>query len=874
MLELFNASLQSTGPYPYPNDEYLGEVLSSNFISGSELATLLGFSNGIAKDDQAGWLQFKSQEGITFLVAKKTIRYRLSWNQLDSALLVYGGRLVNIKGNTYKVRLLRGAEADPTAWLTSMSQENPIMMQPSEWNRFIHRVAAGNPSGAPSWANFTLSDLSIAVSGTGRMTLCQETLGENTLQNIARGNTNLSIFNYTNKSDGTIAGQDHYGWRPVLELVGVAKEYPGSGPGQKWLQAGDEQLGYFGEVSASEMITNAALKTHLGHASGSVRADQGWLKFFYKGKVVFIGKNTYCTSLTWNNLYAAGGIYGTKDNGKYPASTPVNQYKPITWSNGGKSYRLIPRVMTCAPEPFENSQDVSTGNEYSDLMCRLFNTNPLPGSGQWGRYTAAQVNMNVVHMGPETRGSGTSYAAVRGYSGGTGYTSLLGLTKVDASGYSQHFRMALEIEGDPTMEPGTSGPVLWLDPSDQAAGSTTILNKSIKTITVNNTGVVVSDEGPRAGVKSMYFNKATTKYLRIPGAQMFNPLSKDFQIDYWFKPEGQPAGFMAIIAQWAQSSGNAGFISNFNAAGNNQFQFGPYNVNTSLMSAPVNPNLLNWVKYSIRRQGNLFEIWEEDVLVFSVTSATAGTLTIDWLIGTYLNASNVVPASGSVPLSGWLADLRVYDFYRGAGNDNGYPYDEYLGEVAAGDFITGQALTTAVGVTEGVDQSSSVGWLKFRIDGKVLHVAKRSFRYYMPWDHLNSKGCVDGTKTVVIDGKTYKVRLLKGAEADPSAWTTAMGQANPAILGPSEWNRLIMRVSVNNPGPASNWASFTDEELNVASGSGSRTLCKETITENGYCVGRGFPELKWFNYQMKSDGVQGNANFVSFGWRPVLELVE
>jgi hypothetical protein len=114
---------------------------------------------------------------------------------------------------------------------------------------------------------------------------------------------------------------------------------------------------------------------------------------------------------------------------------------------------------------------------------------------------------------------------------------------------------------------------------------------------------------------------------------------------------------------------------------------------------------------------------------------------------------------------------------------------------------------------------------------------------------------------------------MKGAEANPSGFTAAMGQANPQIVWPSEWNRLMMRVAASNPGGASNWATFTDDEINVTSGSGCRTLCQETMAENGYCIGRGFPEIKWVNYQQKTDGPD-NSNFVSFGWRPVLELVE
>lgn len=1171
-MEILLGNTGGEGPYPYPDDQYLGEVLPANLISGNELATLLGFSSGLAKDDQAGWLKFKSQEGITFLVAKKTIRYRLSWNLLEAALLVYGTRQVNIQGNAYKVRLIRGAETDPSAWLTSDSQENPPIAKPSEWNRFMHRVAVGNPTGAPAFANFSLSDLSIAVSSTGRMTLCQETLGQTTTQSIARGNANLSQFNYVNKSDGTIAGQDHYGWRPVLELVGVAKEYPNSGPGQKWLQAGDEQLGYFGEVAASDMITNANLKTHLGLANGSTRADQGYLKFFYKGKVVFVGKNTFATSLTWNQLYAAGGVYGTKDNGKYPASTPVNQYKPLTWGNGGKSFKLIPRAMTCAPEPFENSQDPLVGNEYSDLLGRLF-VNTMPGSGQWGRYTAAQLNMNVVHMGPETRGSNTNYASVRGYSGGSVYTSLLSLTKADASGYSQHFRMVLEVEGDPMAEPPVDGPAFWLEPSDQIIGSATVTDKSYRNVAVTNNGAVVSADGPAPGIKSLYFDKSSFKYLRMPGSAMPNALGKDFQIDFWFKPDGQPAGFMPIVAQWAQSASNDGLIVNFLADGKEYFHFGPFNNNGPIMQpANANANLLNWSKYSIRRKGSSFEMWQDGVLVATAVTAITASKTVDWMIGAYMNSSNTVPASGTVALGGWLADFRVYDFYRGAyaetyptlegplnytslfatapnalsnmqagiNNDslhvfggykassamsqvysrlalatktwansgniaslafgsgvfcngsfyagagsngsytnafwkinpdtyaatnlanmpsplvaqsrfvsldgttinvvggydiatsktsakhykydtvantwtpladlpisvnghyagayggklyvgggynetagttadireydpatntwtvigtapvisswvggcvyrnyfvmaiiedaqvslqlfnlvtktwskfktgisqrrqfemvadkngvyiiggvnsanvgNGtwttaarytdvflvsdaYTTDAYLGEVAGADFITASALQTTLGITEGADIGSGVGWLKFNIDGKTLMVAKRSFRHNISWNHINSKGCVDGTKTVVIGGKTYKVRLMKGAEDDPTGWTTSLGQSNPPILKSSEWNRLMFRVSASNPGGASNWASFTDVELGVGSGAGSRTICKETIAENGYCVGRGYPEIKWFNYQQKSDGPD-NSNFANFGWRPVLELVE
>ena len=871
-MEILLGSLDGDGPYPFPNDQYLGEVLAADSISGPELAAAIGLTAGFPINDTAGWLKFKSHEGITFLVAKRTLRYRLSWNQLNAAMAVNSGRLITFKGSTYKLRLLRGAEKDPTDWVAGLGQDNPVIAKPSEWNRFIHRVAAGNPGQAPSWASFPLSELNIAVSSTGRMTICQEALGSDATMSVARGNASLTQFNYVYKADGSASStQNHYGWRPVLEYVGEAVVYPGSGPGSKSLAFGDENIGYFGEVSAAEMMTHLELRNAIGASWPSMRTDSGWFKFFHKGVVKFISKNTLATGLTWNQVYGAGVMYGTDDFGKYPVAPGVNQRKVIQWARESKTWTFVPHLITgCATDPNTTGVAPQPDTEWYDLMFRVF-TGTQPNAGTFAQYAAADVAMHVAHTVPETAGSNTAYHLIRGNGAPAAVTAWN--QKDNATAYSQHIRLTLNVQGDPREEPPTAGPAFWLDPSDQPNGSTTIVDKSRKAVAVNNSGVVVSSEGPRPGVKSMFFDKSSVKYLRMSGALMPNVLAKDFQIDYWFKPDGTPAGTMGVITQWAQSANNAGFLALVGSSGADAYLFGPYNSNSAMITAPANANHLNWVKRSIRRKGSVFEYWQDDVMVGTFTSALSATKTVDWIIGSYMNSSNVIPATGIVPMGGWLADVRVYDFYKGNGSDGGYPYDEYLGEVATADFITPSALTTAVGITEGAPQDDGFGWLQFRIDGKILMVGKRSIRYNISWNHINSKGCVDGTKTVTYGGKTYKVRLLKGAEANPSAWTTAMGQDNPLILAASEWNRLIHRVSVNNPGPASNWEMFTDEQLNVRDGSGSRTLCQETIAENGYAVGRGFSSLRWFNYQLKSDGPD-NSNFVNFGWRPVLELVE
>jgi len=607
--------------YPWPGDQYLGEVTSVNFIDGVALASMLGLTSGQVSNSDAGWLKFKKQEGETLLVAKKTLRYRLSWNQLEAALIMYGERLISVQGNTYKVRLLRGAEKDPTEWNTSMSQNNPPEAAPSEWNRLIHRVAVGNPGLAPNFVAFPLSDLSIAVSATGRMTLCQETLVESATTVVARGNTNLSVFNYVLKSDGSASSaQDHYGWRPVLELVGPTKYYPGSGPGSKTLAFGNEQLGFFGEVAASEMVTNTQLKTHLGHAAGTARADQGWLKFFYKGKVIFIGKNTYCSGLTWNNLYAAGGIYGTNDNGKYPAATPVNQYKPLTWNSENKVFKLIPRATTMSADPFENGDPVASDNEYSDLLGRLMVNVAFPGSGQWGRYTAAQLNMNIVHMGPGTRGSAPTFAAIRGYTGGTNYTSLLSLTKADASGYNQHFRMTLVVEGDPNVEPISSN---WNDSFTFDPGSSGV-SLSGKT---NVTSGVIREEPPSIGDVTVSLPLGNLDNITWEFDQPLDLSARDWTLEWSSHNEASVlAGYVADTALLSTAGleavcaryGNSGYGERFQLGGNMATAAVVWN--SRFTKSAVNGVLKNYALVSVAGQISLYVDGVKEMLANGTSS--------------------------------------------------------------------------------------------------------------------------------------------------------------------------------------------------------------------------------------------------------------
>jgi len=207
----------------------------------------------------------------------------------------------------------------------------------------------------------------------------------------------------------------------------------------------------------------------------------------------------------------------------------------------------------------------------------------------------------------------------------------------------------------------------------------------------------------------------------------------------------------------------------------------------------------------------------------------------------------------------------------------------FFGEVSASELISGDALASLVGISQGISQHSTAGWLKFAWQGKILFVAKKTFRYSISWDHINSANAVYGDKTVKIGGLTYKVRLLKGASQDPT------GAHGGAICHGSEWNRLMLPIhqeainknwvdpnSVESDIPvwshnlgAGNQGMYTDEDIltHYDYGSGSRSWCQEVAEKATFRISRGYYGVSFSNSSTSS------STDAYYGWRPCLELV-
>lgn len=207
----------------------------------------------------------------------------------------------------------------------------------------------------------------------------------------------------------------------------------------------------------------------------------------------------------------------------------------------------------------------------------------------------------------------------------------------------------------------------------------------------------------------------------------------------------------------------------------------------------------------------------------------------------------------------------------------------WYGEVPASSLITGSALATAVALTLGTEMNPGEPWLKFSLADKTLFVARKPLRSNISWDNLNVKNLITGNTVITIGGHQYKVRLLKGVNANPSL---AQSGFDPATTWGSEWNSLLYHVSAKPFAQAGNtlasegitagdWASYTEAQLQTNNASysvpGALQWCQEVLGGNS-------------TWRVARVGVLGGVstlagstpqsdNGVYFGWRPVLEYI-
>lgn len=175
-------------------------------ITPNELIALSGITEGTTKNDANNvptanitWLKF-SHNYKTLFVADRTIHHSVSWNHLVSKDLVFG-KVVEIDGQKYLLRLLQGANENPTSVGGGMNSND-------EWDSLLNAFTPGTVDS--HWEG-----VDIVNSGQGQATWCQETSTTGVSNAVWRGSsfvTHLGSFLKT-------MAHDDFGYRPVLEVL-------------------------------------------------------------------------------------------------------------------------------------------------------------------------------------------------------------------------------------------------------------------------------------------------------------------------------------------------------------------------------------------------------------------------------------------------------------------------------------------------------------------------------------------------------------------------------------------------------------------------------------------------------------------------------
>ena len=200
---------------------FFGEVSVKDLIAGDELARRIGLTAGTSQYSNEPWLKFAYLGKIEF-VAKKPIRYGISWDSLKSANVIFGSKTIDIGGKTYKVRLMKGKTEGKQ---NNQSEYSGAINHGSEWNRLILPIHKNAPSSwkfknnvdspTENWSvGYADVDLVTNYNGNGSYSWCQE-YGQSSAHRLIRGYSGVSSSaSYTPASSFTLTG-----WRPVLELI-------------------------------------------------------------------------------------------------------------------------------------------------------------------------------------------------------------------------------------------------------------------------------------------------------------------------------------------------------------------------------------------------------------------------------------------------------------------------------------------------------------------------------------------------------------------------------------------------------------------------------------------------------------------------------
>lgn len=281
-----------------------------------------------------------------------------------------------------------------------------------------------------------------------------------------------------------------------------------------------------------------------------------------------------------------------------------------------------------------------------------------------------------------------------------------------------------------------------------------------------------------------------------------------------------------------------------------------YNVYTMADRSTFPPEALYWAYYTGPMLGVATVDASTEVGTASICSdnftnvghITRGSDVSNQLAGPQIKGIWYVGINSPVPTAGWRPVLV---------NKVTMPPSPYKGEVLPSSFISGADLATAVGFTTSTLVNPDTPWLKFQDLGKTFYISKKVIGQNLAWAQLDALGLIKGTKTIVIGGLTYKVRVMTGGNG-----------SDPTNTAGGEYDNYFLRTTTSYSGAGEAWVSNAPADMgwNGNVSAGSMIICQEGSTQGGHVL-RGYPGFTGIWYE--PDDVPN----VAYGWRPVLELV-
>lgn len=218
----------------------------------------------------------------------------------------------------------------------------------------------------------------------------------------------------------------------------------------------------------------------------------------------------------------------------------------------------------------------------------------------------------------------------------------------------------------------------------------------------------------------------------------------------------------------------------------------------------------------------------------------------------------------------------------------------YFGTIASKDFISTITLVSTLNIT--FNAAAAVAhqaplWHKYIRNGKILYIPNGPLYRAVNWKTVYDNGLVygvDGTgptnagtpvlqnRKVVINGSTFRVRLMTGYDDNLSNLPPAEAVSEALYPYPNEWNDLVYPLFEYAPTlqRMANVTQQTAAQLNLGGTGGLYHLLQERISATGSIFVAGAPGAGRNPVAGRNNQVINGTGSNACGWWPVLELVE